>query len=93
MYDYGPPSGPSSLYEMFRLGAQQQVGNLSFFGSVWLRPSLVGVMFLVFSSWSNFDFIFGMILPHASGSLPFHSTLVEAAYAILSSFILHIMDH
>jgi len=29
MYDYGPPLGPSLLYEMFGFGAQQQVGSLS----------------------------------------------------------------
>ena len=92
MYDYGPLSGPSSPYEMLRLGVQLQVGSLSFFWFSWLRPSLVDVMFLVFS-WSNFDFIFGMVSLYTSGSLPFHSTLVEAAYAILLSFILHIMDH
>jgi len=81
---------------MFGLGAQQQVGSLSsfsFFGSVCLRPSLVDVNFLVFSSWSNFDFIFGTVPLYASGCSPFHSTLVEAAYALLSSFILYIIDH
>jgi len=96
MYDYGPPSGPSSPYEMFGLGAQQQVGislsSLSFFsGSAWLRPSFVfGVLFLVGFRLYLWDVWTRKL--YASGSLPFHSTLVEAAYAILSSFILHIMD-
>ena len=50
MYDYGPPSGPSSPYEMFGLGAQQQVGislsSLSFF----FRFSLVAPFFCFWCS-------------------------------------------
>ena len=90
MYDYGPPSP----YEMFGLGAQQQVGSLSFF-SVQFGCALLWLMsmLLVFSSWSNFDFIFGMVSLYAHDSLPFHSTLVEAACAILSSFILDSIDN
>ena len=54
MYDYGPPSGPSSPYEMFGLGSQQQVGSSSGSLSFFSVQFGAAILWLMSCFWCSF---------------------------------------